>query len=162
VVLVDADLRKGRLHRYLDGKRAGGLSELISGTISLDQAVRHAVDNVDIISSGKSPPNPSALLASDAFDRIVSELSGRYDFVLLDTPPVLAVTDATIVARRAGVNLLVMRAGRHTLREIALAMKRLDQGGARLHGAVMNDMSTGPGHQRYYYYYGYERDTDAS
>jgi tyrosine-protein kinase Etk/Wzc len=71
---------------------------------------------------------------------------------------VLAVTDATIVARLAGLNLLVLRAGRHPPREISLALKRLEQGGAHVHGAVMNDMSTGPGHQRYYYYYGYSKE----
>jgi tyrosine-protein kinase Etk/Wzc len=161
VALVDADLRKGRLHKYLDGVRGNGLSEVISGGIHLEQAIRRAGDNVDIISSGKTPPNPAALLASDAFQRIVSELAHRYDFVLLDTPPVLAVTDATVVARLSGVNLLVVRAGRHPVREIALSVKRLEQGGARVHGAVMNDMSTGPGHNRYYYYYQYKPDRTA-
>jgi tyrosine-protein kinase Etk/Wzc len=158
VVLVDADLRKGRLHKYLDGKREHGLSEVIAGTIPLDSAIRRSGENVDIISSGKTPPNPSTLLASESFERILAELARRYDFVLLDTPPVLAVTDATLVARLAGVNLLVLRAGQHAPREIVLAMKRLEQGGARVHGIVMNDMHTGMGSRRYYYYYQYKRD----
>lgn len=162
VVLVDADLRKGRLHKYLDGKRENGLSEVIGGTLPLEAAIRRSGENVDIISSGKTPPNSSALLASESFQRIVAELAGRYDFVVLDTPPVLAVTDATLVARLAGVNLLVLRAGQHAPREIALTLKRLEQGGARVHGVVMNDMHTGMGSRRYAYYYRYDRDSEVA
>jgi tyrosine-protein kinase Etk/Wzc len=161
VVVVDADLRRGRLHRYLDGKRENGLSELIGGTISLDDATRRAAENVDIITTGKTPPNPSALLGSESFERVISMLLARYEFVVLDTPPVLAVTDATLVARLAGVNLLVLRAGRHPVREIDLAVKRLEQGGATVSGVVMNDMHGGSGAGRYYYYYQYEREKNA-
>ena len=128
--------------------------------LPLEAAIRRAGENVDIISSGKTPPNSSTLLASESFERIVAELARRYDIVLLDTPPVLAVTDATLVARLAGVNLLVLRAGKHAAREIALALKRLEQGGVRVQGIVMNDMHTGVGSRRYYYYYRYDRDRE--
>jgi tyrosine-protein kinase Etk/Wzc len=157
VLLVDADMRRGRLHHHFGGARERGLSEVIGGTYTAADAIsRTESANLDFLSTGVLPPNPSELLGSERFERLLGELSRTYDLVVIDTPPILAVTDAALVGRLAGVNLLVLRAGKHPAREIVAALKRFDQGGARVTGAVMNDVSTGVGHRKYHYYYSYE------
>ena len=158
VALVDGDLRKGRLHRHFGVERDHGLSEAIAGTLPLAEALRRTESaNLSFLATGRTPPNPAELLASERFGKLLRELSASHDLVVVDTPPVLAVTDAAIVARHAGVNLLVLRAGKHPVREILAAVKRVEQGGALIHGAVMNDVSAGMGYRKYYYYYGYEK-----
>jgi tyrosine-protein kinase Etk/Wzc len=158
VIVVDGDLRRGRLHRYFGGDRSPGLSELVSGTATIDVAVRKTdATHLDFLASGRVPPNPAELLASGRFIQALAALSARYDLVVIDTPPILAVTDTTLIARSAGVNLLVLRAGRHPMSEIALTVRRLAQNGIRVHGAVLNDM---PLTERRYgkiaHYYQYE------
>lgn len=159
VVLVDADMRKGRLHRQFGVERGPGLSELISGSATFDEATRvTTTPNVTLIPTGRLPPNPSELLASDRFRRVIAELAARHDVVLIDTAPILAVTDAALVGRIAGLTLLVLRAGRHPLREIALALKRLGQSGIRPHGFVLNDVMPRSGvlGSKYSYHYQYD------
>jgi len=152
VVVVDTDLRRGRLHQYSDGVRAPGLSEAIAGIASLEEVARASGRGVDIITSGEMAPNASALRGSASFAGIVADLGRRYDYVVLDTAPVLAVTDATLVATLSSVNLLVLGAGQHVAREIMFALRRLEQGGARVHGAVLNNMTSSSSARHYYYY----------
>jgi tyrosine-protein kinase Etk/Wzc len=159
VLLVDGDMRKGRLHRQLGLERAPGLSDVISGAATLDEAVRTTpAPNVSILPTGRVPPNPSELLASERFRLAVSELSRRWDVVLIDTAPILAVTDAALIGRVAGMTLVVVRSGRHPLREIALAVKRLAQSGVRPHGFVLNDVQPRSGvlGAKYAYHYQYD------
>lgn len=161
VLLVDADLRKGQLHRYFEQAREGGLSELISGAKDVDACIRKTgMENLSFLSSGTIPPNPSELLASEKFEQVMKELQGRFDLVLMDAPPVLAVTDGALLARAAGVNLLVVKSGLHPLREIAAAVSRLQQSGTRPNGFVFNavplrDRLYGYGKYRYHYQYDY-------
>ncbi len=160
VLVIDADLRRGHLHKYFQLERGVGLSDAIAGKVSLDAAVRTTRSaNVNLLSTGTLPPNPAELLGSDRFQRVLSELAARHDITLIDTPPVLAVTDAALVARRAGVNLLVIRAGQHPLREIAAAVRQLGRNGVRVSGIVMNDVQLERGLGRrnaYHYQYTYE------
>jgi tyrosine-protein kinase Etk/Wzc len=160
VVAVDADLRRGRLHHYFGMPRGAGLSEAIAGEVPPQDAVRATSSpGVSLLSSGTLPPNPAELLGSDRFQRLLAELAGRFDVVLVDTPPVLAVTDAAIVSRHAGVNLLVVRAGRHPVREIVAALRQLGRSGVRASGIVMNDVRLERGLGRrnaYHYQYKYE------
>jgi tyrosine-protein kinase Etk/Wzc len=160
VVVVDADLRKGRLHRYYQVQRGPGLTELIDGSATLDQALRStSLPNLSVVPMGKPPANPSELLGSHRFGEVLGSLSSRFEIVLVDTPPVLAVTDGAIVGRHAALTLLVLRAGEHSLREILYAMKRLDHNGVRVHAAVLNDVQTsfgGLGRQKYHYHYEYK------
>lgn len=159
VLIVDADLRRGSLHHHFGGERRPGLSDVLSESIALEAAIRATANpSVDILPSGTIPPNPVELLASQRFRALLDRVSQAYAYVLVDTPPALAVTDATIVARLAGVNLLVLKAGAHSLREIALCVKRFSQGGSTVHGAVLNDMRATAGrygrqgrYQRYDY-----------
>ena len=159
VIVVDGDLRKGRLHKYFGGRRVNGLSELISGAAGVDGFIRKtACENLDFIATGRVPPNPAGLLGSDRFGTVLADLALRYDFVVIDTPPVLAVTDAVLVARHSGINLLVLRAGKHPLREIVAALRRFEQGGVEVHGAVLNDVEVRTGYANYggyHYQYSY-------
>lgn len=164
VLLVDADLRRGRLHRYFDGERVPGLSDAVAGQVLFADAVRKTENEMlDFIGTGTLPPNPSELLASGRFEDLLDEASRRYDLVLVDVPPILAVTDGALVARHAGVNLLVLRAGRHPMREIALALKHLSSGGVRVQGAVLNDVQSTKGgrYGRYSYHYQYEYKSES-
>lgn len=128
VVVVDADLRKGRLHEFDDGERRDGLSQLISGNCSVEEVIRRVDDdNLFLITTGQLPPNPAELLMRESFHSIVATLREQFDFVILDGPPILAVTDAAIVASSVPdlTTFLVTRAGSHTLSEIEEAARRL-------------------------------------
>jgi tyrosine-protein kinase Etk/Wzc len=159
VLAVDADLRRGQLHRYFGGERGVGLSDAIAGEVPLGDAIRTTLSaSVSLLTTGTIPPNPAELLGSERFQRLLADVAGRYDVVLVDTPPVLAVTDAALVARHAGVNLLVVRAGKHPVREIAAALRQLGRSGARVSGIVMNDVRLDRGLGRrsaYHYQYKY-------
>lgn len=156
VLLVDCDLRRGGVHRYFGVARQPGVSDVVSGAAELAKAIRPTRNpHLDILPMGRTPPNPAELLGSHAFEQLLGWASQRYAFVIADTPPILAVTDPALVARLAGVNLLVLRAGVHPLREIALAAKRLAQSGVRVQGFVLNDVRTVRG--RYGKYGRYQR-----
>jgi tyrosine-protein kinase Etk/Wzc len=159
VLLVDCDLRRGRIHRQFGLERKPGLSDFVSGAASLEQAIR-PTDEKDLflLSTGRIPPNPAELLSTARFESLLLDASKRFDLVVVDTPPILAVSDAMLVARLAGVNLLVLRAGMHNAREIGLAVKQFDLNGVRLNGSVLNDMRAhrggqygGAGYLRYEY-----------
>jgi tyrosine-protein kinase Etk/Wzc len=164
VLLIDGDLRRGRLHTYFDGKRAGGVSEIISGQCTLAEATRNTPEpNLHFIATGKVPPNPSELVGSPRFKAFLSDVSTRYDLVLIDTPPILAVTDPAIIGRYAGVNLLALRGGKHPMREISVALKRFTDAGVRIHGAVLNDVTVTTNRysaNQYHYQYEYRPDDD--
>jgi tyrosine-protein kinase Etk/Wzc len=143
VLLVDADLRRGELHRRFSHARRPGLAELVVAAAPTHAAVRGSgVARLDLLSTGHLPPNPAELLAGDRFRRVLQASAARYDVVLVDTPPVLVAADAAIVARLAGVVLLVLRAGRTSVREVDTAVKRLAHAGVRINGAVMNELAT--------------------
>jgi tyrosine-protein kinase Etk/Wzc len=156
VLVIDADLRKGALHQYLGGERAPGLSDVVSGQMTLEAATRRieGCESLYALTGGTIPPNPSELLMSERFARLLEEVSKAYDLVLIDTPPVLAVTDAAVVGRLCGALLFVVRAKHHSLREILLAVHRLRQNGVSVNGAVLNDVASG--RSRYGYVYQYE------
>jgi tyrosine-protein kinase Etk/Wzc len=160
VVVVDADLRRGRLHTSFGEERSPGLSDVLAGEAAWTEVVRKAVmPGVDFLAGGRRPPNPSALLESDRFARLVAELDAAYDLVLIDTPPILAVTDAVLAASRASVALCVLRAGRHPMREISAALRRFAHGGVRIDGFVLNgvELSRGLGAKsNFHYQYSYE------
>jgi tyrosine-protein kinase Etk/Wzc len=156
VLLVDADLRRGHLHRYYGLPRSPGLSELLTGSPEEDTIRTTSHPRVHILATGRVPPNPAEMLGSERFRRLVAEVSLRYDIVLVDTSPILAVTDPALVGRIAGVVLLVLKAGQHPVREIELAVKRLEQNRIKVHGAVLNDVPASGLAARYAGHYQYE------
>jgi tyrosine-protein kinase Etk/Wzc len=153
VVLVDADMRRGTLHRVFGCSSGPGLSELLAGRTELAQALHDTpVDGLHFLSRGHAPPNPSELLMRAAFGALIGQLSAQYDLVVIDTPPVLAVTDAVVVGSHAATSLLVVRFGLNQAREVTLAQQRFEQNRVRLQGAIFNSVqrrATG------YYSYGY-------
>lgn len=153
VLLLDGDLRKGSLHRVMGGGAAPGLSELLVGSADLDgTAHQTSLDGLSFIARGQVPPNPSELLMHAKFTELLRRLSAAYDLVIIDTPPVLAVTDAAIIGNQAGTSLLVARFGMNQARELALARQRFEQNRVGLKGAIFNAVqkrSSG------YYSYGY-------
>lgn len=165
VLLIDADMRRGRLHEYFGGERKGGLSEVIRGEIPLEKALRPTQSPaVTFLSTGSVPPNAAELLMSERFERVLQAASSQFDLVVVDTPPILAVTDAAVIGRLSGVNLVVLRSGLHPMREIQLTIKRLQQNGVRLNGVVFNGVPrrTGAAFGRYAYHYQYEYKNDAA
>ena len=158
VVIVDCDLRKGIIHRQLKITRSPGLSELIAETTEISEALHQTyIENLSVIPSGKLPPNPAELLLNKNFSLHLKALSSSFDFVLLDAPPVLAVTDAAILGRQAGTTLVLARAGRHSMHELEQTVKRLQQAGVEVRGMIFNDMALYS--SRYSYGYGYKRYT---
>jgi capsular exopolysaccharide family len=138
VLVIDADLRKGHINKYFGMDNAEGLSDLIANGKSVEQVVRETeITGLDVICSGTVPPNPSELLLHERFTSAIEQLSKLYDYVIIDSAPVLLVTDPTIIGRLAGTALLVVKAGEHTLREIEHSVKRLEQGGVNLRGFVL-------------------------
>jgi tyrosine-protein kinase Etk/Wzc len=158
VLLIDADLRKGKLHRHLGlEERKSGLSEVLAGQIEWRKALQ-LVHGFDLLTTGALPPNPAELLMNPRLETLLKEASEAYDFVLVDTPPVLAVTDAMIIGAYAGAVVMTLKAGVHTLVEIRVSLQRLESAGIKPKGIVFNDISRISGrygYNRYAYQYRY-------
>lgn len=165
VILIDADMRRGRIHDYWSAQRAPGLSDYIAGA-EMSAVLRDSgQENFHYMASGALPPNPSELLLSERFREMIDELCKTYDHVIIDTPPVLAVADSTIIGQSAGACLLVMKSGVHTAKEIDIALKRFEQSGVETAGVILNQVRAGGryGYKYgyYYYQYDYSRKTEA-
>lgn len=164
VLLIDVDMRKGYLHKMFGTPVDNGLSDILSKRCTLENAIHKTeVENFDFIGRGPIPPNPSELLMHRHFTEFLDQVSKLYDLVILDTPPLLAVTDAAIVGRQCGTNLIVTRFGLNPAREIDLTIRRFAQNGISLRGAIFNGVekrranSYGYGG---YGYYNYEYKSD--
>ena len=167
VLLIDADMRKGYLHNVTDQKVEPGLSDLISEKATLEEVIHRVQLNdntMDIITRGHTPPNPSELLMHSNFEKVLSELSSRYDLVIIDTPPVHAVTDPMIIGKHSGVSFMVVRSNQHSMKEIEHAVTRLAQNGVDTKGFIFNGFvqkkgTNGYGGYGYQSYYGdYQSD----
>lgn len=155
ILLLDADLRSGHLHQYFSMGRQDGLSEVISGEMRLEQAIHRGVmENMDFIPTGRLPLNPSELLLRPSFGVLLQSLSASYDVVLIDTTPILAVSDALIIGSHAGSIYIMTRAGVTTMGEIKESLKRLHQAGLAAKGVLFNDLKPRSGQYDYGYDYG--------
>lgn len=158
VLLIDADMRRGVLNLVFQTPRDPGLSDVLMGTASLEDAVRkvQAGDDstLDFLSTGTIPPNPAELLASTRMGALVERLNDEYDAVIIDSPPLNMVTDAAVVGRIADGVLLVIRAGKTERDGLAIAMDQLRHAHVSVLGAVLNDASA-LREGRYYNRYGY-------
>lgn len=167
VLLVDADLRKGYLNQYFGKDRKPGLSDVLAGKSDLDSAIQHNIaENLDFISTGTLPPNPAELLLNERMVQLLDTFSERYDLVLIDTPPVLAVADTGVLAARCGTVFLVTRFERTTIGEVTESAKQLRQSNVDVKGVIFNGLDPnafrygyGSKYGRYrYVYYGYASD----
>ena len=139
VLLIDADMRKGYLHKLFNLTPKHGLSDTLAARLKSKEVINHTeVRNLDFISCGFAAPNPSELLMHDNFNKLITDLSPLYDLVIVDTPPILAVTDATLVGRQSGTCLLVTRFGLSTAKEIEACKRRLMHNGILIKGAIFN------------------------
>ena len=139
VLLIDADLRKGQMHHVVNCKEKIGLSDILSGSNSIDDVVKNTeIVNLDFISRGQIPPNPSELLMNANFKKLMDWATENYELVIIDTPPILAVSDACIAAKYAGTIMLVARFQKNTLKEIEVAAKRFEQNKLNVSGVIFN------------------------
>tara|TARA_Y100000780_G_scaffold49321_1_gene41265 strand:+ start:25814 stop:28042 length:2229 start_codon:yes stop_codon:yes gene_type:complete len=164
VVLVDADMRKGYVHKLLNIQPELGLSNLLVSTHTLPDVIHKTdVDNLHFIARGQIPPNPSELLMHANFSSLLETLSSKYDLVIVDTPPILAVTDAALVGRLAGTSLIVTRFGLNPVKEIEQTLQRFRNNGVEIKGAIFNAVekkASAYGYGNYsYYQYEYKSDT---
>lgn len=163
VLLIDADMRKGHLQHSLSVSAENGLSDFLSGRIDTNQAVKSSqFDNLDVITRGQIPPNPSELLMHPRLKELVEWASQNYDLVIFDTPPVLAVTDPSIVGAFAGTTLMVARFGQNTAKEIEVARSRFQQSGIEVKGVIFNAIEKKASSAYGYGYYNYEYSSSNS
>ena len=162
VLIIDADMRKGYLQTQFGLKWDNGLSDYLSGRLNLAQVTKPTkVEGLNVITRGQIPPNPSELLMHSNFNKLVEEVSAAYDIVIIDTPPILAVTDPAIVSAHTGTTLLVARFGQNHLREIDLTRNRFEQNGIDVKGLVFNGVvKKASNAYGYYGYYNYEYKSD--
>lgn len=156
VLVVDADMRKGYMQRYFGLHWEAGLSELLSGKLDIKAVIKKSgVENLDLITRGQVPPNPSELLMHPRFAEFVAWASSEYDLVLIDTPPVLAVTDPSIVGALAGTTLMVGRFGQNSVKEIDVAKHRFEMAGIEVKGFILNAVEKKASNAYGYGYYNY-------
>lgn len=158
VLIIDADMRKGYLQTQFGMKWDDGLSDLLSGRLTLEQVTKTSqIQDLDVITRGQIPPNPSELLMHSNFTKLVEQVKDKYDIVIIDTPPILAVTDPAIVSAHTGTTLLVTRFGQNHAREIELTRNRFEQNGIDVKGVVFNGVvKKASNAYGYYGYYNYE------
>ncbi len=160
VVLVDGDLRKPSLNTYIDVVGSVGFSTVLSGSASLDEALQKSqFARLTVLAAGTTPPNPSELLGSQTAKKILNELRGKFDYVVVDTPPLLAVTDGAVLATAADGTLLVVRAGETKREQLEHAIGSLRDVGATVLGSILNMVpaSRGGSYDYNYYYYGSDK-----
>jgi capsular exopolysaccharide synthesis family protein len=155
-LLVDADLRRPQVHRAFNLVQEPGLTDILVGAATLREAVRpNVIPNLDVLPGGALPPNPSELLGSEAMHRLLGELRAQYDSIIFDTPPALAVTDATVLGTNADAVIIVLRAGETEEPAAQRAVEMFRRVQARVAGAVLNGVEKT--RDRYYQYY-YSKD----
>lgn len=162
VLLIDCDMRKGYTHELLGTTNSNGLSEVLVGKGDISAAAKPtSISNFDLVPRGQVPPNPSELLMSPRFGELIEWASKNYDLVLIDTPPILAVTDAAVVGRHAGTTLMVARYAVNTLKEVETSLSRFEQNGIEVKGVILNSIfRRATGYQDYgYYEYEYKSDS---
>lgn len=150
VLLIDGDMRRGFLNKYFGQERGIGFADVIAGSYPADKVIRKtSIANLDLVTTGTLPPNAPALLLNKNWTTFVQGLSANYDIVLLDAPPVLAVTDAAILATVAGTVFLVARFGQTRVGEVVESVKQLAQSGSRVSGLIFNGMRSRGGNYQY-------------
>jgi tyrosine-protein kinase Etk/Wzc len=168
VCLIDADMRKGYLRRFF-GKEKGtpGLAELLAREKTLDEVlVQGPVEGLSAILSGRFPPNPSELLMRSEFEDLLKSLNDRFDLIIVDSPPVLAVTDPVVIGRYTGATIIVVRHMETMMGELDAVRRTFETSGVKVTGAILNGYKASEGSryggQYQYYNYRYAYKTDES
>jgi polysaccharide biosynthesis transport protein len=151
-VLIDADLRRPNIANTMDIEGAVGLTDLLVGRAELEDVLQDwGTDGLRVLPAGTVPPNPSELIGSEAMERVIAELSGRFDVVLVDTPPVLAVTDAALISTLVSTTLLVTAANQTKRSDVRQAIEALGRVGGRPDGIVLTKAKHGKASSYSYY-----------
>lgn len=152
VLLVDSDMRKAYVHEMLHQPIGSGLSDVLSGAVSFNEAIRTTeIEGLDFVSRGEVPVNPAELLMKANLETLLAEVSGRYDYVILDAPPIMAVTDAAILGQQAGTTIIVARYGLTTEQDIENCIVRFANSNVVVKGAILNGVEKSANN-----YYAYE------
>lgn len=155
-LIIDGDMRKPTQHYHFQESNYDGLSNLIIGNSDCDKAIRSTrVENLDLLTAGPVPPNPSELIASKHFKKIFEDLQKQYDFILIDTPPIISVTDAQVFLQYVPNCVLIIDAQKNNRNEVKKAKQLVEQADGHVIGAVLNK-TNGEKSSNYYYYYGDE------
>lgn len=152
VILVDCDLRRPSIHKKFKVSNLAGLSDVIIGKSDLSKVMHRYNKNLVLLTSGKIPPNPSEMLSSKSMENLLEKLEENFDYVILDTPPVQAVTDSQILSTKADGTILVVRAERTKKESVNNAINLLKKVNANVIGTVLN--GTDLSRNKYQYYYG--------
>lgn len=156
VLIIDADMRRGYLHKYFNSDNQPGLADYLNGFQELNAIIKPTeVSGLSVITRGKNPTNPSELLSSAKFAALLEQLSPMYDHIIIDTPPVLAVTDGIIISQYTGVNLVIARYAKTQMKELELTVNRFEQVGVKVNGIILNDIQRAAGGYGYGYGYNY-------
>lgn len=140
VLLIDCDLRRGYLHRIFSASEArAGLADYLSHDMNVSDVIQHAeYPDVDFIGRGRMTNNPTELFMSDKFKELLDSCSSQYDVIIVDTPPILSVTDAAIIGRYASTSLMVVRFEQNSLKEVEAGLRRFEQNGIAVQGTIFN------------------------
>lgn len=152
VIIIDCDLRKPSIHKKFGLSNSEGLSDVLMGNKNIAEVGQRYSSNLTVLTSGKIPPNPSEMLGSKAMKALIEALKKVFDYVILDTPPVQAVTDAQILSTRADGTLLVVMSERTKRDSVVNSINLLKKVNANIIGTVLNGVDTKK--NNYYYYYG--------
>lgn len=156
VLIIDSDLRKPRMHRLFKVRSVSGLSGYLSGNVSIDDVVQKTnIENISIIPSGITPPNPAELLDSEKMKELMEGLKERFDVVLMDTPPLLAVVDSMVVGSFADSVVLIVQSEKTTQKPFLRAVEQLRQSKAKIMGVIFNQAKVRKGDYYYMDYYQY-------
>ena len=163
VLLIDSDLRRPRLHKSLGISKQRGLTNLILGDATIDDVIKSTdIPNLYVLPSGPQPPNPAELLLTNRFKQVLAELEERFERILLDSPPVLAVTDAVVLSRLSNGVMMVAKAGKTEIDDVAAAARQFRDVDAPILGVVLNDIDISDRRYGGYYYYAYGSYNEAA
>jgi capsular exopolysaccharide synthesis family protein len=155
VIIIDCDLRQPSIHVKFNISNLCGISEVLIGAETLDTAIQNYNYNLDILTSGKIPPNPSEIINSTAMSNLLEELKKEYDILIIDSPPLEVVTDGQILSTKVDGTILVVKAGESKIEAVKEAKNILNKVGANIIGVVINKVKDNK--NKYYYYYGNDK-----
>ncbi|MCW2257097.1 tyrosine-protein kinase Etk/Wzc [Providencia alcalifaciens] len=154
VLLIDTDLRKGRIHHAFDLSNKSGLSEYLSQQDATQPTIhRSVIENLDVICRGKNVTHSSELLMSERFKHLLDDVKGQYDIVVIDTAPILAITDSAVIGKYVGTSLLIAFYGVNTVKDVELSMKRFKQNDIEITGVILNGIDARSDDYNYVYEY---------
>ena len=152
VLILDADIRKPRIHKMFDAPHKIGLTNVLSGLNELDEAIINTkYDNLDLLIAGHIPPNPAEMLSSQLMSNLLDKLSERYDYIFIDTPPVNLVTDTVVLSKKVSAVFLVVRIGVTDHKELKSTVSKLEFANAKPLGFILNDVTTSQSNYKYNY-----------